>query len=110
MAKKKATTVSVKDRLRALYQLQMIDSEIDKIRSVRGELPLEIEDLEEPEMIEKILRREGYGKEGDKLIKVHFNGLINLLKVLHISEIKKSKNNISLLVRLCSCFFILLLR
>ena len=30
-----------------------------------------------------------YGKEGDKLIKVHFNGLINLLKVLHISEIKK---------------------
>ena len=46
MAKKKATTVSVKDRLRALYQLQMIDSEIDKIRIVRGELPLEIEDLD----------------------------------------------------------------
>ena len=47
MAKKKTTTVSVKDRLRALYQLQMIDSEIDKIRIVRGELPLEIEDLED---------------------------------------------------------------
>ena len=47
MAKKKATTVSVKDRLRALYQLQMIDSEIDKIRIVRGELPLEIEDLQD---------------------------------------------------------------
>ena len=47
MAKKKATTVSVKDRLKALYQLQMIDSEIDKIRIVRGELPLEIEDLED---------------------------------------------------------------
>ena len=47
MAKKKATTVSVKDRLRALYQLQMIDSEVDKIRIVRGELPLEIEDLED---------------------------------------------------------------
>ena len=47
MAKKKATSVSVKDRLRALYQLQMIDSEIDKIRIVRGELPLEIEDLED---------------------------------------------------------------
>ena len=47
MAKKKATTVSVKDRLGALYQLQMIDSEIDKIRIVRGELPLEIEDLED---------------------------------------------------------------
>ena len=47
MAKKKATTVSIKDRLRALYQLQMIDSEIDKIRIVRGELPVEIEDLED---------------------------------------------------------------
>ena len=47
MAKKKATTVSIKDSLRALYQLQMIDSEVDKIRIVRGELPLEIEDLED---------------------------------------------------------------
>jgi predicted nucleic acid-binding Zn-ribbon protein len=47
MAKKKATTVSIKDRLKALYQLQMIDSEVDKIRIVRGELPLEIEDLED---------------------------------------------------------------
>lgn len=47
MAKKKATTVSVKDRLRALYQLQMIDSQVDNIRIVRGELPLEIEDLED---------------------------------------------------------------
>lgn len=47
MAKKKAKTVSVEDRLRALYQLQIVDSEIDKIRIVRGELPLEIEDLED---------------------------------------------------------------
>ena len=47
MAKKKSTTVSVEDRLKALYQLQMIDSEVDKIRIVRGELPLEIEDLED---------------------------------------------------------------
>ena len=47
MAKKKAAAVSVKDRLRALYQLQMIDSEIDKIRILRGELPMEIEDLED---------------------------------------------------------------
>jgi len=46
MAKKKIT-VSVEDRLKALYQLQIIDSEVDKIRIVRGELPLEIEDLED---------------------------------------------------------------
>lgn len=45
MAKKSEFTVE--DRLRALYDLQLIDSRIDKIRSVRGELPLEVEDLED---------------------------------------------------------------
>jgi len=39
--------VSVEDKLRALYDLQLIDSRIDKIRNVRGELPLEVEDLED---------------------------------------------------------------
>ncbi|MCK5814428.1 MAG: hypothetical protein KAH07_00635 [Flavobacteriaceae bacterium] len=43
MAKKKEVTVE--DKLRALYDLQLIDSRIDEIKSVRGELPLEIEDL-----------------------------------------------------------------
>ena len=41
----KTITVSVEDKLKALYELQKIDSSIDKIRIVRGELPLEIEDL-----------------------------------------------------------------
>jgi predicted nucleic acid-binding Zn-ribbon protein len=45
MAKK--VEFSVEDRLRALYDLQLIHSRIDKIRSVRGELPLEVEDLED---------------------------------------------------------------
>ena len=45
MAKKKEA--SVEDRLRALYDLQLIDSRIDEIRSVRGELPLEVRDLED---------------------------------------------------------------
>lgn len=45
MAKK--VEYSVEERLRALYDLQLIDSRIDKIRSVRGELPLEVEDLED---------------------------------------------------------------
>ena len=41
MANKKAATkeFSIEDKLKALYQLQIIDSEIDKIRTVRGELP-----------------------------------------------------------------------
>ena len=44
MAAKKEVTVE--DKLRALYNLQLIDSRIDEIQSVRGELPLEVEDLE----------------------------------------------------------------
>lgn len=38
--------VSVEDKLRALYNLQLIDSRIDEIQNLRGELPLEVEDLE----------------------------------------------------------------
>lgn len=34
-------------RLTALYKLQLIDSQVDKIKIVRGELPLEVEDLED---------------------------------------------------------------
>ena len=45
MAKKKELTVE--ERLRALYDLQLIDSRIDEIRNVRGELPLEVRDLED---------------------------------------------------------------
>ena len=45
MAKKKAET-TVEEKLRALYNLQLIDTRIDEIRNVRGELPLEVEDLD----------------------------------------------------------------
>jgi len=45
MAKKKESTAEQK--LRALYNLQIIDSRIDKIRQVHGELPLEVQDLED---------------------------------------------------------------
>lgn len=44
MAKKAET---VEEKLRALYDLQLIDSRIDEIRNMRGELPLEVEDLKD---------------------------------------------------------------
>jgi hypothetical protein len=48
MAKKKTSTeFSIDEKLAALHQLQIVDSEIDKIRTVRGELPLEVQDLED---------------------------------------------------------------
>jgi hypothetical protein len=39
--------VSVEAKLRALYGIQLIDSRIDKIHAMRGELPLEVQDLED---------------------------------------------------------------
>ena len=38
---------SVEERLKALYVMQEIDSNIDKIRTIRGELPMEVADLED---------------------------------------------------------------
>ena len=46
-AKKEATEMSVEAKLKALYQLQTMLSEIDKIKTLRGELPLEVQDLED---------------------------------------------------------------
>ena len=45
MAKAKQSTVE--EKLIALYTLQSIDTEIDKIKILRGELPLEVQDLED---------------------------------------------------------------
>ena len=39
--------ITVKEKLKALYDLQMVVSEIDKIKTLRGELPLEVQDLED---------------------------------------------------------------
>ncbi len=39
--------LSVEEKLQHLYELQRIDSEIDKIKTLRGELPLEVQDLED---------------------------------------------------------------
>ncbi len=44
---KEEQEISVEQKLTALYNLQQIDSQIDKIKIVRGELPLEVEDLED---------------------------------------------------------------
>ena len=38
---------TVEQKLRSLYSLQYIDSAIDDLKSVRGELPLEVADLED---------------------------------------------------------------
>tara|TARA_B110000444_G_scaffold90870_1_gene85857 strand:- start:57 stop:803 length:747 start_codon:yes stop_codon:yes gene_type:complete len=43
----KVKQVTIEQKLTALYKLQYIDTEIDKIKILRGELPIEVQDLED---------------------------------------------------------------
>ena len=47
MSEQKDKEISVEEKLRALFDLQLVKSEIDKIRTLRGELPLEVKDLQD---------------------------------------------------------------
>lgn len=60
------TVFSIEKKLIALYNLQQIDSQIDRIRIVRGELPLEVEDLED-EVIGLETRITNFKQEVDAL-------------------------------------------
>ena len=65
-AKKDLAEMSVEERLKALYELQTMLSEIDKIKTLRGELPLEVQDLEDE--IEGLTHRvEKYQEDIEKL-------------------------------------------
>jgi len=58
--------VSVEQKLVALYTLQQIDSQVDRIRIIRGELPLEVQDLED-EIVGLETRVDNLDKEGKEL-------------------------------------------
>ncbi|TLX76093.1 hypothetical protein E9993_07735 [Labilibacter sediminis] len=45
--KNKNAEMPVEEKLKALYDLQKVATEVDKIRTLRGELPLEVQDLED---------------------------------------------------------------
>lgn len=90
----KTTDISVEEKLRALYDLQIIDSRLDEIRNTRGELPIEVEDLEiEIEGLEK--RAEKFLaeiKDQDDQIKTKHE-VINHAKTL-IDKYKSQQDNV----------------
>ena len=63
---KKTISISVEEKLKALYDLQCVDSEIDQLRVVRGELPVEIQDLED-EIVRLEARLEKFEEEKSTL-------------------------------------------
>lgn len=91
---KKTTEISVEEKLRALYDLQIIDSRLDEIRNTRGELPIEVEDLEiEIEGLEKRASKyEGEIKELNDEINAK-NELINHAKTL-MDKYKTQQDNV----------------
>ncbi len=66
MATKNEKSPSVEQRLKSLYELQSILSEIDRIKTIRGELPLEVKDLED-NIVGLQTRIENYKKEIENL-------------------------------------------
>ena len=90
----KTTDISVEEKLRALYDLQIIDSRLDEIRNTRGELPIEVEDLDiEIEGLEK--RAEKFHaeiKEQNDQISTK-NEVINHAKSL-IEKYKSQQDNV----------------
>jgi len=73
----KTKELTAEQRLRLIYDLQLIDSKIDEIKSTRGELPIEIHDMEDE-------------IEGLKIRKEKINDKINSQK----EEIEKRKSSI----------------
>lgn len=47
MTEKENQEITVYDRLKALYKLQVIDSKIDELRRLRGDTPMKVKDLED---------------------------------------------------------------
>ena len=96
MAQKKTSEVdySMQEKIKALYELQKIDSQIDEINKVKGELPLEVQDLED-EIAGLNTRIENISREVEE-----FNSLtkqrrreIDQAKI-QISHYKEQQNNV----------------
>ncbi|MFY7991099.1 MAG: zinc ribbon domain-containing protein [Fluviicola sp.] len=91
-ASTKETTIA--EKLDALYALQKIDSQIDKIRTVRGELPLEVQDLEdEIEGLEtRIKKMQDEAKELDTEVTDRKNAIKDAETA--IAKFKEQQNNV----------------
>ncbi len=86
--------ISVEEKLRTLYQLQVINSDVDKIRTLRGELPLEVQDLED-EIVGLETRIEKYVEEV-KSLEHNITGKKNEITQAQtaIEKYKEQQNNV----------------
>lgn len=86
--------MTVEEKLQALYRLQLVDSETDKIRTLRGELPLEVQDLED-EVAGLETRINNLKEEVEKLqdsATLRNNEILDSLA--HIKKYEEQQNNV----------------
>lgn len=109
--------ITVEKRLIALYKLQQTDSQIDKIRIVRGELPLEVQDLEdekagletrvsnylaETELLKKqIAEKQNAIKESETMIKKYEKQQMNVRNNREYDSLSKEMEFQTLEIQLC---------
>ena len=83
---KEKVEASTEEKLKGLYTVQLIDSKIDRIRTIRGELPLEVQDLED--VVAGLETRLGNYTEEVAELEKQVNDKKNAIKE-HQSNIKK---------------------
>lgn len=109
--------ISVEERLRTLYEMQTVDSEIDQIRTLRGELPLEVQDLEDEiagletritnlnnevkELVETVAKKKQEIKEAGLLIKKYEAQQMNVRNNREFDSISKEIEFQNLEIELC---------
>jgi len=92
--KTETTEYSVEDKLKALYELQTVDSSVDNIQRLRGELPLEVQDLEDEiaGLETRVKNHENELKELENSISKKKNEIEESKQL--IEKYKKQQNNV----------------
>ncbi|MCH7656691.1 MAG: hypothetical protein IIB05_00005 [Bacteroidetes bacterium] len=114
----KSVEYTVEEKLKALYTLQKVDSEIDKIRILRGELPLEVQDLEDEivgletrvenfkgevkSMENSIVTKKNETKQAEELIKKYEDQQMNVRNNREFDSLSKEIEYQSLEIELCA--------
>lgn len=91
------TEKTVEEKMRELYRLQLIDSKIDEIEILKGELPMEVSDLEDEiaGLETRIARNEAVVKELETEISRHNGNIIDSEKLIerYEEQMNNVKNN-----------------
>ncbi|MDM8161938.1 C4-type zinc ribbon domain-containing protein [Labilibaculum sp. K2S] len=109
--------ISVEDKLRTMYEMQCVDSEVDQIRTLRGELPLEVQDLEDEiagldtrianlnnevkDLVETVAKKKQEIKEAGLLIKKYEAQQMNVRNNREFDSISKEIEFQNLEIELC---------